>query len=656
MLAPVLLILQIAVAQAQPSTRAASVDTVRLRAHIDTVALGFFRQWRDAWIATQGEQHGFMAPGEPLLRDDGSRLAAAHCHWVDIRTPQFRRHLIRGSITAHATCPWFLPPDTKLAGDERHGVDNGIDPAYRLNIQVARKHLRAVFDSAARVLPNDIELARQRVRFALDDGDLEGAVAVALTCGYAPASCGLLQGLILYRVGDVPRADSTFAAALTLMAPEDRCAWSDVRMLLEPEMRTRYEHMSCAERADFDARLWWLSDPLWSEPGNERRAEHFARKVTAQLITAFPTDGRQHFLPKQGGEAVLESLVRYGWPSQMFWPGPQVDRSHDSYLRSFHAALAAPYMVREYTRANRLHTVPAPSVLDDPFDATRDGWQLAANGDDDWWPTEHYARDRSALVELPIGQSVMLRRRDSTRYVWAGHLDSATQGRTIDPNRSAILFESRSVGDVNRVASFHVSENARLVIDAPLAKGKTLLGIEVPGDSAHAAARSRYAVSILPALSALHGARAVSQAVLLDPPSDAAGAVDTQEAIDRMYTTTTLKNVNRVGVYWESYGFNPGDTVDLTVRIVRKDQANVVMRAIHVFGIGHAGDDSIGVHWRELPQNSRAIQRMEGAVPMQARSIVLDFARLPHGEYVLQLAVNKPSEPAVWSERPFELR
>jgi len=651
---PFLVALQLAAAQPRPSRGVSPADSLVVRAHVDSVTLAFLSTWTESWRSTQRE-HQSSYEGE-YVRDDDERGAAAHCHWYAAGLWVSRR-IIKGSVPAHATCPRFLPPDPKFADDERRSIDNGLSAEYRSGIRVARTRLRAVLDSAAVVLPHDIELARQRVRFALDAGDVRDAVEAAASCGYALASCGLLQGLILYHVGDVARADSTFAAALSFMAPEDRCAWSDVRVLLDRDARARYQKLSCDERTDFNARFWWLADPLWSEPGNERRVEHLARKVTAQLIAPLGTDGRQHFLPRNGGEAVLESLVRYGWPSRFFWPGPTLDRSHDTYLLEHGAALSSPYLVREYSREGRLHTVPQSAALDDPFAATRDAWQLTApDGDDNWWPVEHYARDRSALVELPVGQTVMLRRRDSTRFVWAGELDSATRGRTSDTNRSVIVFDSRSVGDVKRVASFSVRNGTRAIVDALLASGKTLLGVEISGDSTHAAARARYAVAVLPALSALHGARAVSQAVLFDPPRDAAPVVNTDAAINRMYPTTTLVGTDRIGVYWEGYGFSPTDTLDLTVRIVRKDHPSIAVRAVRVFGIGRAGDDSIGIHWREIPQNSRAIQRMEGTVPIQLRSLVLDLSKLPRGDYVLELAMNKPGEPPVLSERLFELR
>lgn len=650
-----LLLLQLtAVQPAQRLEMMSPADSARLRSSVDSATRAFQQEWADAWMASQSS-HPLVTSHE-YVRDADERGIAVHCHW-DLMRMWLRRRLIRGTTVAHATCSRFLPPDVTNVEDERRRIDNGIDAKYRWGVSVDRHRLRLFLDSAARQLPRDSYLAGQRVRFALDDGDFEAAVAAGLSCSYEPIRCGLLQGLILYRLGDAARADSTFAAAASLMSPEQRCEWNDVRVLLDVEVRSKYERMSCASRAEFDARLWWLADPLWIEAGNERRAEHFARKVTVELLSPLGDDGRQYFVPRKGGESVIESLVRYGWPSQMYWGGFETDVGHDGYLTAHGASTARPYVLREYTRARRLHTLPLPAALDSPFTATRDGWQLSVPDDDvDWWPQEHYARDLSAIVALPVGQTVMLRRRDSTRFVWAGELDSATRGLTVDQRRQGALFDSRSVGEVKRVASFPIRDGGRAVVDVPLAEGTTLLGVEVPGDSSHAAARSRYAVDIDAPLSALSGSRALSQPLLFDAPVDATRSVATEQAIAHMYASTTFQNARRVGVYWESYGFRPTDTLDLSIRITREDRPSVLSRAIRVLGIGQSGGNEVTIRWRELPANSRAIDQLEGDVHVQMRSTVVEISRLPHGSYVLQLAVNRPGEPAVSSERHFELR
>ena len=650
------LLMQLTLMQPQPRMQQplSRADSTRMRARVDSAIHQFLYDWTGDWMRTQ-YQHPAPVVGEGFSEDD-ERMLAVHCHWIG-PSMWVKQHAITNSVRAQAACPRFLPPDEADIADERRNIDYGLAPRYRVPMVAERQRLRNVLDSAAQLLPHDIRLAGQRVRFALDAGDVAGAARAALTCDYALVECGLLQGLILYRVGAVASADSAFAVAASRMPPSERCTWNDIGVLLDPDMREKYERMSCADRADFETRFWWLSDPLWIEPGNERRAEHFARRVMIELSAALGDDVRQHFTPALGGDAAIESLVRYGWPTEFYWAGPDVDRNHGVWLETVHALTAPPYVVREYTRTGRLHTVPSSAAFDSPFTATRDSWQLTApHGDDDWWPREHYARDRSAITELPMGQTVMLRRGDSTRFVWAGELDSAARGRTIEPGRQAVLFESRSVGAVRTVASFALRGGADVIVDAPLAPGRALIGVEVPGDSAHAAARSRYSIDIAPPLTSLHGARAVSDALLFDPGDDETPRAGPEQAIARMYPSTTFRHPKHVGVYWEGYGFASTDTLDLTVRVAREDRPNVFMRTIHVLGIGTSDGYEVGIRWREVPGGSAAIQHVEKGVPFQSRSIVLDVSQLEPGKYLLQLEMSQQGAAVVTSERHFEVR
>ncbi len=475
------------------------------------------------------------------------------------------------------------------------------------------------------------------MRFAVDAGDLPGAWSVATACRAEPAACGLLRGLVLHRAGD-PAADSTFLAAVGAMPDADRCAWRDVGVLLEGDARHDYERMSCDARVAWEERLWWLSDPLYLEPGNERRAEHFARRVYATLLASVGGDARQQRDPRLGGEAVAERNVRYGWPTQMYWAGWDVDREHGEWLLARGARLAPPYVVAEYSR-DRIHALPSAAALRAPLQAAADAWRLSAPGNDgDWWPVEHYARDRSRLVQLPAGQSVTLLRHDAARFVWAGDLEASALARPAGDGVQATLFRTHAPSEVARVGTFAGEVGRPLVVHARLPEGATLLGVELPGDSLRAAARTRFAVDVVPPLRALAGRRALSQPLLFEPPGDVTAPVDADDAITRMYGTTTLARPGRIGVYWESYGFAADDTVDVEVRITQQVAPGVLDRLLARFG-GRDDGATVGARWRELPGQARAVQVTEGDVPVQMRSIVLDVGRLPRGRFALRLTM-----------------
>lgn len=612
----------------------------------------FLTQWRSAWQDTQRERGRFR----PGARDARLRELARHCHWIE--TPLgIRAHVVTGPTTAHATCPTWYPRGAPPLDDERLGIDGALGARWRPAVQALRAELRAGIAAAARERPAQLDLARLGVRFALDAGDVAGAWSVAAACVAAPAPCGLLRGLVLHRAGDVAAADSTFLSAAAAMGDDARCAWNDVGPLLEEDVRRDYARMSCDARADLEARLWWLADPLYLEPGNERRAEHFARKVQAGLLAAVGDDERQRFAPRKGGESVVESLVRYGWPSQMHWVGHFADGEHAKWLLAHAADTAAPYVVREYTRG-RLHTVPSSAALEAPLRAAPDAWQLAAPpGDDAWWPIEHYARDRSRLAQLPEGQSVMLRRHEATRVVWAGDLDAAALARRDGDGVRATLFQSRAVGAVDALGAFPGTVGRPLVVHERLPAGAALLGIELPGDEVRAAARTRFGVEVPAPLSALAGGRALSPPLLFDPPRDATAtaALDADDAITRMYGTTTFAGVRRVGIYWESYGFAASDTVDLEVRLTRRDRPNVLERLLARVA-GRDDGETVGTRWREQPGSSRAIQLVEGTVPVQMRSLVLDLGRLQHGRYAVTLSARDARGRVATSERVIALR
>lgn len=649
---PIVLIMQASLAWEPRATQAPAQADSMVLARIDSATRAFQTSWRYAWQESQQEQPTLFGARS---KDGEMRSLALHCHWIE-GSFHIRRHVIRGAVRAHAICPiWYRLGAAKI-DDERLGIDFALNRSWRQAMRPLRAALRSLLDSAAQQFPDDVHLAGQRVRFALDAGDVVGAGAAAAACTGNGTQCGLLRGLVRYAADDVAGADSAFTAAARLMSEADRCAWTDVGVLLETDARRSYALMNCATRADIEARLWWLADPLYLEEGNERYAEHVARKVLNSILAPLGFDGRLHWHPAQGGEAVAEALVRYGWPYQMFWGGVEEDHGHDEWLSKFAADTAPPYVAMEYSR-DRLHTVPPFAALRSPFQTVPADWQLnAPAGSDDWWPAEHYARDRSAVAQLPVGQRVMLRRRDATRFVWAGDLSAVELKRAVGDSVRATLFQSRAVSEISRVAVFRGRVGSPLVVDAALRNGTALIGIELPGDRSRAAARTRFGVDIPRPLAALGGAKALSQPLLFDPTLDSGRPIDADAAIRQMFGTTTFRKPERLGVYWEAYGFATADTASIEVLIAREDRPGVFARIAGVFRAGASRNGSLGVRWSEAPGNTGTIQRVEGDVPVQVRSVVLDVSQLMRGTYRLQLSMTGEGVAVVSSERRLVIR
>jgi hypothetical protein len=635
--------------------RANTLPTESLvRARVDSAIRRFQLEWRDAWGETRGQDVRVAAYDNPL--EARLRLLALHCHWIETN-PRLTPHLITGSVRSHATCPIWLPENAAKINDERRGIDGALTLTRRWRVRELRRHLRLLLDTAAMQLLGDDRIAAQRVRFAIDDGDQLGAVKAAAACERPDGYCGMLRGLVLFRAARIAQADSAFLDAIALMPTTERCAWNDVSVLLEPEMRQRYASTPCAERAEFDARFWWLTDPLWLEPGNERRAEQYARKTLVTLLAPLGEDERQHWRPEKGGEAVAESLLRYGWPTQMWWNGYLTDQGHDNWLsRTAGADTAQPYVVREYSR-DRLHTVPSAAALQAPLQAKATDWTLdGLRADANWWPREHYGRDLGAIVQLLPGQSGMLRRRSTTRFVLATDLDAARLTRRAGESVRATLFASHTASNLRSAGEFDARVGRPLVVDAAFDQGPVLLGVEIPGDLRTAAVRSRFSADIVAPLGALAGAKAVSQPLLIEPPADGVGALTAEAAVARMYGSTSLARVRRIGVYWEAYGFSATDTMEIALALSREDRPGIFERVSGGFGLWGEEGGRADIRWTEVPGGGRTIVRMEGNVLVQMRSVALDLRRQRAGRYRLEVSMKTPGGIAVVNERTLVLR
>ena len=227
------------------------------------------------------------------------------------------------------------------------------------------------------------------------------------------------------------------------MAPERRCEWTSASLLLDRDSRGEYEHLNCDERVAANERLWWVTTPLFSDSVDDRRSEHFARKVLVQLHSALPWDERYDWRGYHGGQAVEEMLLRYGWPAFSAFAGAEEERDHAGWMNFYDSTRTA---TAEYPQ-DRLHLVPKWRAVSDPFHATPDTWDInmpSLSNDDEpaaqWWPTEHYGRAAGGIVQLS-DQTVILRRDNDVvlatasaarRHAFASRAVSGRRSRSFD--------------------------------------------------------------------------------------------------------------------------------------------------------------------------------------------------------------------------------
>jgi hypothetical protein len=456
-----------------------------------------------------------------------------------------------------------------------------------------------------------------------------------------------------------PRTDAAFAEAIAAMPPAIRCEWTDVSALLDDEGRNAYRRLSCAARDTVNARFWWLSDPTYTEPGNDRRVEHYSRRVLVALRTGTDWNERWDMRDAGGGRVVREMVMRYGWPSFSWWGGVREDIGHHENLNHGDTERAhGRFATAEYAFP-RFHTVPAWSAIADPFGASGSEWVVSKVADAYinptdtlWWPLEHYERRGGPLVQL-WHQDGLFRRDTSVLFVMSSNLLPSQFARAAgDTLRGSLVF-STGPDSMTMVPRGGIIGYAG-IFRAEIPSRPQVVSLELAGRvPAGVVARDRFGVRPPPTLSAMKtGEIAVSEPVLIIPvePGETLPN-DPDAATARMYGTTVLRGQKRVGVYWETYGIAAGDTVSVAVRVEQHTvQASLLQRMGFRLGIGRPTPEGMTIRWNE-PQQARVVASIAGRVPIQGRAVTLDISNVPPGDYTMTVSVSRARGDTVSASR-----
>lgn len=418
----------------------------------------------------------------------------------------------------------------------------GDGPAEPPRIGAERDGLLARL-AVARAAVADPWLIGQQVRYRLEHGAPDSALAALAGCAAAAGWCDALRGLVHHARGDAPAAASAFAAARGAMPSDARCAWTDIRLLLDGEARAAYEALPCAARDSVAERYWWLATPFFARGGNDRRNEHEARLALARLLA----DSRTPYT-ESWRDDLSELLVRYGWPERwsrrpapLSQPGAVAIVGHDPSPAWHFAASAA-------ARA-------------DPYAAAPDDWSLREP-----LAVERYAPPFARrLHDLPATAAV-LRRGDSLLVVATYHApeELAAAGGAGELTM-ALVREADAPRLLRAPLAPQGGALAALAPDRPY-----LLSLEILAGAAHAA-RARFAVRPPPVVAGF----GISDLLLHEPAREAGEAAarpPLPPALDAVLATALgadrLRTPGRLGVYWELYGLPPGaGAVELTLTV-----------------------------------------------------------------------------------------
>jgi hypothetical protein len=455
--------------------------------------------------------------------------------------------------------------------------------------------LLRVLDSVARALPGDAWVVGQRVRYLVEAGRPAEALAAARACRAERWWCKALEGFAGHAAGDFSGADSAFRSAVLDMPADERCRWTDLSTVLSEPLRRHYRRLTCEARAAFDARLWWLAQPLWARSGNDRRTEHFARRTMATLLR----HARSPY-GSLGGEDLTELIVRYGWPEA--WA--QGTRG---------SSIGSERSVIGHEREPAYHFLPDAAQ----FDTRRPADEPLT----DPRPRERYAPTYATTFTALEPAFAQFRRGESTLVVAAYDLtrDSLFRDVTLD----VALVLARDEGAPPHVERRAGAEPAGVLV-AAAPWGPAVLSLELMATRQRRAARARIGWWAQPST---EGDMTVSDLLLFDPPDSVSSELDA--VLPHVRGPGPLPRGSRIGLYWEAYGLaSEGEPLATMVSVVPER-----------VGWLRGAAESVGLVSRSQPVRLEWTEQGKPQGGIAARALVVDLSPLGPGRYRIELAV-----------------
>src|SRR6266516_1841495 len=304
----------------------------------------------------------------------------------------------------------------------------------------------------------------------------------------------------------------------------------------------------------FEERLWWLAQPLYSLPGNDRRTEHLARATMARI----EQDARSPFAMFWGDD-MRETLLRYGWPA--YWT-QQPPRSIGS----------VEPLVTSHEPEPAFHFLADARAFDDPASSQGENWTPVAHR-----PRERYAPAYATAFAPLVHQVALFRRGDSCLVVAAYDVSEDTLFAGTARDVALVLArDERSVPVIERRPDAGASD----VIVAKVDGGPQLLSLELVAAARRHVARARYGVRPHDALAGF----SVSDVLLFDPPD----TLPTELAAVLPYVrgSTVVRGSARVGLFWEVAGLDSAEatTTVVTVLPVGTGWLRRAAQSLHISG------------------------------------------------------------------------
>lgn len=463
----------------------------------------------------------------------------------------------------------------------------------------ARNELLKVLADAQLRIPGDGWIVGQRVRYLIEAGSDSDAAEIAGKCATERWWCDALVGLAAHSANRFVAAEQAFRRSLAEMARERRCDWTNLSKLLDGPALDAYRNLGCDERQTANRKIWWLADPLYSTPGNERRTEHFARETWAEIER-----GGSNGFGMSWGDDMRELIIRFGWAEK--WtqqPQSGIGAGGPSYVAherepDFHFLSELP------------HTAPVAAFADS-------AWSIA----DDRAREGYSPRYLDAFVVIQP-QIARFKRGDSTLIVSAFDVTGDTAWRYAAVRPALVIAPS----DTSRFLLARFDSSARasaLWITAPAVE--SLASVELLSLDGKTAGRWRGSVAPLQSDSSRNK---ISDILLFDATDSLAAGID--GAIATALGKSTIARDRRIGVYWETYGGAVPDTARAVSLTLTPIAPSAVTRLLRALGVGKKLTP-VDVRWHDAGASA----------DVQPKSVALDLSQVTEGRYELRLTVGE---------------
>jgi hypothetical protein len=469
-------------------------------------------------------------------------------------------------------------------------------PAERNDAKIERDQLLETLNRAAAADPADDWVNGMRVRYFIEAEKTDSAVLAASASAGTPWWNAALQGLALHNANRHTDAAAAFGMALRAMPESQRCIWTDLTWWLDPAMHAAYRALPCGPARDAEnARIWRLGQPLWMVSGNDLRNEAFARRTMSRVhaLGRIPYD-------LQWGDDLLESQMRYGWPTA--WS-----------VQNGGVADPRPPSVIGHEPTPSYDFLPSPKAIAKPIGAVQGDWDMRRAK-----ARMRYAPRYASGFGMVPHQIARFRRGDTTLVAGAYRLVRELEmGRA--PYTAALVFDA-----MNGTAPVAIRKDSAAAASALLLRltSPMLASLEVFGERGKRAARVRTTIGPLP-----RDAR-LSEYLLLqrgDPTINPSLEKNAAQA----YGSLELEKGATVGLYWEMYReSSPANPLQIQIRALRLG-ASLGQRLGNFLGISKA-IQPVAIRYTD---NGRP----DG---QPGRSITLNFPPVAAGDYQLTLIVS----------------